>query len=450
MTGETGRESKEEPGVQEDETVEEECMLCLESMHRSDIQIPMLCPLDGCPFNYCSQCVWNLLLSSSQPYQEASDGSKQLKVHLQCPQCRTKYPHRQIVQDVLLLRQAARLAPLFFNASQTNESSLKASDLSAREDFRCQVTYEDLRDAWSRVDKYARDRYNEREGFEVDNIVDSTDRLPPLSEEWKEHLIFSKNSSTAVQQDDGALRSNHSVSNIGGGQAQYDIVDPTLFQGMDETMTLSEQEFLSKLLVSGSVPKLMHAAQVLYGMLQIMLHGGLKARSQDSMKISHLAGDPKNGIASSNHNNLRMLTSWTKMLYPDMETAVLRKRFPLPLHMPRWIILPVYNPHKRGVPLQFANHPFGLLITSVKGSAGQQGIRRGDIVTHINEEACDASTPEEFTVYMETMYHRNKEGSGESSVTMVVNAHPETAEALQKRSFEMIHFLTTNQKRGKE
>ena len=446
---------------------DEDCLLCLEPLQACDKEIPMLCPLDGCPFNYCSQCVWNLLLTSSQPYQEASDGSKQLKVALQCPQCRTKYPHRQIVQDVLLLRQAHRLEPLFFTPSQ-NESSLKASDLSAKADFGHQVTYEGLRESWLRVDKYLRGRFSEREGFEVDTITDEDNRIPPLPEQWKDHLSLHNHNTSSSRNggigssssfDSTSNQSNNSQTNtsrgIGQGQAQYDIVDPTLFQGMDETMTLSEQEFLSKLLISGSVPNLMHAAQVLYGMLQLMLQGGLKARSSQPLSgvnYSSLSGNDSNNshkhystTPHNSNNNLRMLTTGTRLLYPDMDTALLRKRFPLPLHMPRWIVLPVYNPHKRGAPLSFQDDPYGLLVTSVKGSAGQQGIRKGDIVTHINEDACASSTPDDFTVYMKTLYDRFKhsQDSMEGTVTLVVNAHPDTAQALQKRSFDMIHFLTT-------
>ena len=468
---------KEEPLEPAQE--EEDCMLCLEPFQPCDRLIPMSCPLDGCPFNYCSQCVWNLLLTSSQPYQEASDGSKQLKIPLQCPQCRTKYPHRQIVQDVLLLRQAKRLEPLFFQ--HPDESSLKASDLSATHEFRHQVSLETLKDAWARVDKYLKDRYSysDREGFEVATIEDTSHRIPVLPvEKWSRYLAETHTNTNSSNETTTSCSSFDSNSNQnknthktnGGGQAQYDIVDPTLFQGMDEAMTLSEQEFLSKLLISGSVSNLMHAAQVLYGMLQLMLQGGLKARgtkqdktnrseeqsSSSAMTFSALSSTHQaTSDKQHQHNNLRMLTTGTKLLYPDMDTALLRKRFPLPLHMPRWIVLPVYHPDKRGVPLQFKNHDFGLQITSVKGSAGQQGLRKGDIVTHINEEACASSTPEDFHVYMTTLYDRYKQhkqagtldmlGEDGTTVTMVVNAHPDTAQALQKRSYDMIHFLTTQQ-----
>jgi len=460
--------------VEEEE--EEDCMLCLESMHRCDRQIPMLCPLDGCPFNYCTQCVWNLLLTSSQPYQEASDGSKQLKIPLQCPQCRTKYPHRQVVQDVLLLRQALRLQPLFFTSSTCtitgestsgsgdSEDNCRASDLSAKQEFLQQVTWEALQEAWARVDKYLRDRSNPYEGFEVDTITNTTSRIPELPPQWKDHLPLHDNDANSESKNSN---SNNPHGVLGMGQAQYDIVDPTLFQGMDETMTLSEQEFLSKLMVSGSIPNLMHAAHILHGMLQLMLQGGLKARQYQSLNFSHLSSGDQNTTNTTNGNNyqskngsrtniattpqnkknLRMLTTGTKLLYPDMEVAVLRKRFPLPSNMPRWIVLPIYNPDKRGVPLQFKDHPFGLLITSVKGSAGQQGVRKGDIVTHINEESCASSTPQDFETYMKGLYERNKEQQQQDeTITLVVNAHSETAEALQKRSFEMIHFLTNREK----
>ncbi|CAB9525085.1 expressed unknown protein [Seminavis robusta] len=442
--------AEEEP---EEEEVVEDCMLCLEAMHDSDHKIPMLCPLDGCPFNYCSQCVWSLLLTSSQPYQEASDGSKQLKVPLQCPQCRTRYPHRQVVQDVLLLRRACRLQPLFFsdhhtpvsmNGSPLKENSLKASDLSAKQDFLEYVTWESLQESWTRVDRYLKDRSNPHEGFEVDTITDTSNRIPLLPRQWKEHLLRQDD----IDKANGTAKTQGHI--LGSGQAMYDLVDPTLFQGMDETMTLSEQEFLSKLLVSGSVPNLMQAAQILHGMLQLMLHGGLKARQNSSLNISGIS--TSSPTRNNNHQakrNYRMLATGTNLLYPDMDPTTLRKRFPLPLHMPRWMVIPVYHPDRRGVPLHVKAHKYGLEITSVKGSAGQQGIRKGDVITHINEEPCDAgTTTEQFNTYMQSLYETNykHQSLDASTVTLVVNAHEDMAQELQKRSFEIIHFLTQQRK----
>lgn len=429
---------------EEEEYEPEDCMLCLEPMQPSDHKIPMSCPLDGCPFNYCSQCVWNLLLTSSQPYQEASDGSKQLKVPLQCPQCRTKYPHRQIVQDVLLLRQAWRLQPLFFTTKTVKkkdgelakESSLKASDLSSKQDFLEQVTWDILEEAWFRVNHYLKNRCNPREGFEVSTITNNMDRIPALPTQWKDHLLSKED----IDKANGEAKQK--LPGVGMGQAMYDLVDPSLFQGMDETMTLSEQEFLSKLLVSGSVPNLMQAAQILHGMLQLMLRGGLKARQSAAVKISGISPEsPTSNQATQ--RNYRMLATGTNMLYPDIATPILRKRFPLPLHMPRFMILPLYNPDKRGVPLQVKDHKYGLEITQVRGSAGQQGIRKGDVITHINEEPIDTSTPADFVKYMRKQFESSsKKGSVDPSVTVVVNAHADLAQELQKRSFEIIHLLT--------
>ena len=424
----------------------EDCILCLEPMHLSDYQIPMLCPLDGCPFNYCAQCVWNLLLTTSQPYQEASDGSKQMKVPLQCPQCRTRYPHRQVLQDVLILRQVFRLEPLFLGGGSSDNpcSTLKASDLRAKQDLFDQVTFQALQESWARVNKYLKDRSHPQEGFEIDTITDTSSRIPPLPEQWKEHLLH----------EDADKTKGEAKSSFGEGQAKYDLVDPTLFQGMEETMTLSEQEFLSKLLVSGSASNLMLAAHILHGMVRLMLQGGVKARQNQSLNISDLASATNSstnhtrqgstGSAINSQRNFRNLALGTNLLYPDMDPASLRKRFPLPRHMPRWMVIPVYHPDRRGCPLQVKDHTFGLEITSVKGSAGQQGIRKGDIVTHINEEPCDSVTSEEFANYMRSLYEANKNQSQDAAATvsLVVNAHEDTALELQKRSFEIIHFLT--------
>jgi hypothetical protein len=431
--------------------VDEDCMLCLERFHISDKLVPVLCPLPACTFNYCTSCVWNLLLSSSQPYQEASDGSKQLKVQLQCPQCRTKYPHRQIVQDILLLRQAVRLQPLFFE--KYKESNLKASELATKQAFLEQVSWEALNESWLRVNKYFQDRHK--------NDTDSSAeyfQIPKLPPQWKEHLIHQPPSHPQQQQDDPQSK----LYMTGMGQAQYTLVDPTLFRGMEEAMTLCEQQFLSELLVSGSVPSLVQAAMILHGMLQMMHQGGLKARaaaagpskSSSSSSTAAIHSSFSNLSQDSNknnkkNNNFRLLTTGSTLLYPDMDLNLLKKRFPLPATMPRWILMPVYHPNKRGAPLKVKQHTWGLEIKSVSGSAGQQGIRKGDVVTHVNEETCESLTVEEFSAYMLSLYNTanaTSDSNANQTMSLVVNAHPEAAQALQQRSFEMIHFLTQKER----
>ena len=455
----TSTTASEELDVSADTAASEECSLCLEAMHPSDLAVPMLCPQVGCQFNFCTQCVWNLLLTSSQPYQEASDGSNQLKIPLQCPQCRTKYPQRQVLQDVLLVRQACRLQKYFFadhnnNNSNISEATLKASELATKQAFLEQVTWEALKESWVRVDKYLKDHgkviINDNNNS-VAAAPSSSMTIPKLPAQWKAILMHKP------QQPEKELSSSPSnaSTNVGMGQAQYTLVDPTLFRGMEESMTLDEQQFLSELLVSGTVPNLTQAAQILYGMLQVLQKGGVQHRDRSlATSFSNISdnhttstGNNANSKYTRKKKSFRLLTTGTNLLYPDMDPAILKKKFPLPPLMPRWIILPIYHPEKRGAaPWKLKNHNWGLEIVSVKGAAGQQGLRCGDVITHINEESVETCSVDEFNNYMKTLYKLQTS----NTMSLVVNAHPEAAQALQQRSYEMIHFLTERQREREE
>ena len=85
------------------------CPICLESMTRSESKIYPL-PCLNCDFNFCSNCVESFCRASEDDFQMASDGSRQVKIHVACPQCRSKYPLEDLEDTVLLLRSAHELA----------------------------------------------------------------------------------------------------------------------------------------------------------------------------------------------------------------------------------------------------------------------------------------------------------------------------------------------------
>jgi len=81
------------------------------------------------------------------------------------------------------------------------------------------------------------------------------------------------------------------------------------------------------------------------------------------------------------------------------DVSMLRRRFPLPEHMPRCVKWPIYDPADRSKnkstetpSLKFQKYDPKLqnyqstAIASVKGLAGQVGLRVGDVVTHIFKE----------------------------------------------------------------
>jgi hypothetical protein len=83
------------------------CPICLESLSRSEhIVYPL--PCQNCDYNFCSDCVENFCKAEKDDFQMASDGSRQVKVTVSCPQCRSKYPIHDLEGTVLLLRKAHR------------------------------------------------------------------------------------------------------------------------------------------------------------------------------------------------------------------------------------------------------------------------------------------------------------------------------------------------------
>ncbi|KAL7554985.1 hypothetical protein ACHAWF_018630 [Thalassiosira exigua] len=85
------RSDESDAGADADEGLEvstdQSCPICLLNMSPSDVTNPVQCPT-ACGYNFCLRCTTSLLRSSREDYQEASDGSRRVKVRLACPHCR--------------------------------------------------------------------------------------------------------------------------------------------------------------------------------------------------------------------------------------------------------------------------------------------------------------------------------------------------------------------------
>mmetsp|Transcript_33316 Transcript_33316/g.80585 ORF Transcript_33316/g.80585 Transcript_33316/m.80585 type:complete len:507 (+) Transcript_33316:162-1682(+) len=88
----------------EELTMMDECVICLGTMSDNDWKHPLQCHTPQCRYNFCATCIYNLIKSSKDAYGEASDGSHQVKVHLQCPNCRDDLG--STLRRTLLLRVA--------------------------------------------------------------------------------------------------------------------------------------------------------------------------------------------------------------------------------------------------------------------------------------------------------------------------------------------------------
>jgi hypothetical protein len=85
-------------------TAYEDCPICCDPMTELDMNHPIQCTSPYCKFNFCVHCIESLIRSSMDEYMEASDGSQQVKVFLQCPNCRCNVARS--IKTTLLLRTA--------------------------------------------------------------------------------------------------------------------------------------------------------------------------------------------------------------------------------------------------------------------------------------------------------------------------------------------------------
>ena len=127
-------------GGNEDDS--QQCPICLEcNMNTSDLIYCM--PCTKCNYNFCTKCMEIYFLSSLDDYQEASDGSQQVKIHICCPQCRSKYPIiNNNIRTIIWLRQIYTLATTILKKNTTSsdisfleDSQLTASQLRSKHDI---------------------------------------------------------------------------------------------------------------------------------------------------------------------------------------------------------------------------------------------------------------------------------------------------------------------------
>jgi hypothetical protein len=392
-------------------TTTEECPLCCEALSPADTIYALNCPTVACHFNYCCDCIQSLQRSAADGYSEASDGSNQLKVSVQCPQCRGKYESevynsRIIVHAVLILRQAHTLS----DTLGLVDSELPASGLQIKHAFLRETSMEDLQDAVRRLDVYHKEHG-------VHTIV------PPLDwKEWSRYLPATRDQTASLPS---------SGSDISQGPP---FLDPTLFMGLEELMTKDEQEFVTEMLCCGKAEPLQQAAHILHGILHVT-----SSRNAASAVYQFSLSTGTSGGMNSTTAGAKKIPL-TKQELADIQLT--RKRWPLPTRMPRCVSLPVYDPQARAKLLKFKKSVAAasasaesdacatdLVLAQVRGPAGRSGIRVNDVVTHIQGERVTSLV--EFDTAMGRELAENPD---DGSVLIVVNADDEIANLLYERS----------------
>jgi hypothetical protein len=390
-----------------------DCPICLEAMVASEEIFSLPCQ---CGYNFCSRCVETFVRSSKDDYAEASDGSRQVKVHVMCPQCRGKYPMN--ISRVLVLRKAHTLGTSIVDDSGTliPDSALPSSQLALKRDF------------FSGSKKRQLDRalglyMQVMEGSISNEVAEDADKIWSRLFEGIPDLESSE--SKGSQSDDNDSGDEHENTSSHAHRFQ---VDDTLFQGLEDFMGHDEKVYLTQLLTSGEPNKLAQAAMILNGVLRL-------STTRASI-LSNLCFDQN-----------------TKRADVIEKTKV---SFPLPNHMPGYFLLPTFNRQQKYMMFEdmewdgsimpparsrrVFEHIYGehyqrpaeprsiVIVKGVKGPAGRVGLRKEDAVTHLNDMEWTGNA-QELKEHIYELYERNQE----DEISLTVNAAPETATFLRVR-----------------
>lgn len=353
---------------------------------------PLLCPT-SCGYNFCLSCVEHLVASSKDDFQMASDGNRHVKVKLLCPQCRGNLA--ETISDTIMLRKAKNAEKY----RDVEDSELNASELRKKHEF-ITLYADDVANAKARVNNFL-GRKNNTEGSQGSlNLTESASKDD-------QHIPF---------------------------------IDTTLFQGLEMAMSDDEQIYLQQLLISGEPESLAAASQILDGVLQLTLQG--MAPKKANTRVRTRAEERKNIEAMQ----------------------LFRKRYPLPARMPKYYVInsfaykkstmlfhdddwdgsiadafsrvqiakPKNTPGMENI-LSEADSTYlppraRVKLSYVKGQAGQVGLQKGDVVTHINGEVYRGSA-EELKQLISNFYQEDPT----STFQIVVNADECTAEILKLR-----------------
>jgi hypothetical protein len=412
-----------------------DCPLCCEAYTAADLRYPMVCKTATCSFDFCLACLEKLHKSAKEGYSMASDGSHQVKIHLVCPMCRASYNYNhnnnssndrqtttttttttttivvsrnnnnnatEIVAAVILLRQAAKLLGSGGDDDDDllKDSDRSASELARRNEFRQVTTWPDLMDAVGVVQRYYE---SIDKGQGQPRLVTTRD-----CEAWRPHLSAERDS----------LRSSGSFTNNNMMEEPILQRDQTLFYALEDFLTDDEQEFITALMTSGKPELLSQAAYLIYTVMM----PPPPAPSPSSNKDGRRAPPPPR----------RAMVGESTAAQIEHRQKV-RKRFPLPPHMPRCVSLPMYDPlDSRAAPLKFAvdkqTSDVTLQVSSVRGAAAKVGLQRGDVVSEIEGET--VTSYGEFVVQLQQHDHL-------ATVLVTVNSTTAVARQLRERAVQM-------------
>mmetsp|Transcript_14666 Transcript_14666/g.33986 ORF Transcript_14666/g.33986 Transcript_14666/m.33986 type:complete len:494 (-) Transcript_14666:377-1858(-) len=461
------------------------CPICLESLTCSEHTIYPL-PCENCDFNFCNNCVKSFCDAAADDYQIASDGSRQVKITVACPQCRSKYPI-DLEETVLLLRKAHALASailikeeyyrdekkedistkpstaLRYTYQLMSDSDLSASQLAGKSEFSRHSMRKKLEAASALYEKAVAKR--KRKG----SITDDSEPLEERADLWRDLRAESRDLWTALLDQlpsntcrcdnakarcDGSCGSRTAIEVVLKSSGSFSpdstspVVDETLFQGFDEFINRDEKVFLTDLFTGGDVRGVAQAALIMNGVRRLALS---PPRGETISRRAMMGDEPP-------------MTKQQLQKHVDYIEQT-KLQFPLPNHMPGYFLIPTFSRRdgymilkdtewdglmtppqrsKRVFEHVYGKHytppgpPYAYPLTvavvhAVKGPVGRLGLRRGDVITHVNDAEWHG-TAEDLQDYIYSC-HAHIPGD---EISITVNANEETCEFLRIRREMMI------------
>eukprot|EP00934_Nitzschia_sp_Nitz4_P005306 Nitzschia sp. Nitz4//scaffold29_size155292//618//1880//NITZ4_002629-RA/size155292-processed-gene-0.0-mRNA-1//1//CDS//3329546361//5296//frame0 len=416
-----------------------------------------------------------MISSSKDDYMEASDGSRQVKIWLRCPSCRSDLTYT--IRDTLLLRkvdEVLSLVELDKTGGNLTESQRSLHDALQRS-----------KEVQTAVEESRTREANYLGLDELDEESEVSVSASPSIEEWGVEADLAFGVHESIRWPRSPVSSSDESSVITESQ-----VDPILFGGLDCVLHDCDRISLTELMVSGNPDKLAEAAQTLAA-LATTLH---------SQKMA-----PSPSVAMSNPQVSRILkrssvfdlVAEVKKAHqaeavgpvvvalprgmPRRSSSVVvkqmslrQRRFPLPVRMPKYMeisratwsqlsfvdhkwdgtVMDAYakltigfgqrvtqrSPNHAGIEnvlggrearIELPNKP-RILLCNVPRELGQQGATRGDVLTHVLGKNVSGMTFEQVCFFV--MHALQGQ---ECNIELVFNAERSVAEALKRRAMAM-------------
>ncbi len=465
----------------------EDCPICLDEMHFSDKEHPLQCSRH-CGFNFCRNCIQSFISSSKDDYMEASDGSRQVKVWLHCPSCRSDLTYS--IRDTLLLRKVDELEHLLEESRD---------DIALTEaQIRLKDALERSRDVQNAV---AESRRREAEYFGLPPLEQEEDSESSTSiEEWgvEADLLTGVHESFHCPKSPRRQRNQHL-------KIPENQIDTTLFGGLDFFISADcDRVDLTKLMISGDTGKLAEGAQILGDVAKSIREPQSDCEQREPVSLTsrhryfvkrssvfELIAEAKEAHIDEEKEKYGILPSLPKKQQQrysrnpsasrvrEVKLEVKRmaeqqKLYPLPVRMPKYVeldcarknqlffvdnewdgtVIDAYSKLTIGFN-QFVSqrkathsgirnilgdcevrielpHQHRVLLASVTKEMGKQGAMRGDVITHIQGQEISRKTAAELRQILS-----QTEPDDTGKLCLVLNAERSVAEALKRRAMVM-------------